>query len=74
MLPRPWGHRQTGGTLRLEYPRAQGGGIILACLTLGSPKSREWVQASHSEAHSCHETGTRREAAAALKEACAAEC
>lgn len=32
MLPCPWGRQQTG-TLRLEYPRAQGSGIILACLT-----------------------------------------
>lgn len=41
--------RQALGTLRLEYPRAQGSGIILACLTLRSPKNREWTQASESE-------------------------
>lgn len=58
----PWGHQQTG-TLRLEYPRVRGGSIILACLALRSPKSRLWVPASHSEASSCWEMGTRREAA-----------
>jgi len=41
----PWGHQQTG-TLRLESPRARGGGIILACLALRSPKSRPWVPAA----------------------------
>lgn len=55
----PWGHQLTG-TLRLEYPRAQGGCIILACSTLRSPKSTEWVQDSHSKPNSCHETGTER--------------
>lgn len=58
----PWGHQQTG-TLRLEYPRAQGGDIILACLALRSPKSRRWAEASDSEANSCHETSTRKDVA-----------
>lgn len=68
MSPCPWGHQQTA-TLRLEDPRAQGGGIILACFTLRSPKSREWVQASFSEPNSCCQTGTKRKAARGTEEA-----
>lgn len=68
MSPCPWGHQQTA-TLRLEDPRAQGSGIILACFTLRSPKSREWVQASFSEPNSCCQTGTKRKAARGTEEA-----
>ena len=64
MLPCPWGRQQTG-TLRLEYPRAQGSGIILACLT---QVTQEQVHASHSEPNSCHERDTKREAARGTEE------
>lgn len=69
----PWGHQQTG-TLRLECPRAQGGCFILACSTPRSPKSREWVQASHSEPHSCREAGPEKAAASSTEKPGASWC
>lgn len=51
--------RQALGTLRLEWPRARDTSVILARLTLRSPKSWEWIQASHrEEPSSCHEART----------------
>lgn len=64
----------TKGILRLEYPRAQGSRIILACSILRSPKSRECVQVSHSKSNSCCETGTKGRQQEPTRKPCATRC
>lgn len=62
--------RQALGTLRLECPRAQDISIILACLTLRSPKSWEEIQASLTEPNSGHEACTIESWQETTKESC----